>query len=179
MCDHPDPVAAIALARQYSRLSPEYPDQLLSLAELKIALGRGRLVEALPEQFTDPVLHSLRLRRCGELALQLLGAAGAQAPQPYEIDRAIYLTVRADTSDTSEYVQVDYGHDMLALLHYAAHQPHLITYPLAGYPELVASDLMRQPYWDGEHITEVSLDELELDGPVATELAAEIHIRWI
>lgn len=177
--DHPDPAAAIALARQYSRLCPEYPEQLLSLPELKIALGRGCLVEALPEQFTDPVLHSLRLRRCSELALQLLGAAGAGAPQPHEIDRAIYLTVRADTSDTSEYIQVDYGHDLLALMHYAAYQPDLVTYPLAGYPELVASDLMRQPYWDGEEITEVMLSELLVDGALTAELAAEIHIRWI
>lgn len=178
MCNHPDPAAAIALARQYSRLSPEYPDQLLSLAELQRALGRDARIETLPGQFTDPARHRARLHRVDELALKLLGVAEGPASAPFMVDRSIYLTAARPVAGPHQ-VSVDYGHDMLALLHYAAHQPHLINYPVSAHPTLAASDLMRRPYWDGEVITEVSLDELELDGPVTTELAAEIHIRWI
>lgn len=141
----PEPAAAIALARQFDRISTEHPDQEYNWTEItQIVRQHGGYLDPFSGEHLDAGVDTRHRTQAAALVLQAL-------TDPSSVDLAVYLTI-----DSRGQTYISYGDDVVRMLAYVAQRAHQLTF---GVHELPA-EMVREPYWDGEEITTLQFDEI-------------------
>lgn len=162
---YPSEGPAIALARQFDRISTEHSDQEYTWAEIEqIIRQHGGYLDPFSGEHLDLSIDAQHRAEAAALALRTL-------TDPASVDLAVYLTI-----DPRGQTHISYGDATVRMLAYVAQRAHQLTFHVSELP----AELVREPYWDGEEITTLGFDELVFaDRQDQQCLRAELHIRTL